>query len=90
MNKEFNTVQVDEYNGVQLQLYDGRWGVLAMQLGGGESRTWYKRWVFLSKWNNGRPKPDTKKVPMAVRLGDKEEAIKTLETLLKQVKGEVA
>jgi len=88
MSREFEILEVDHYNGAQLQVYDGTWGILSLQKGGGNQGTWYKRWVFRSKWSNGVSVPTDKKLVQAVRLGDRETAIKTLETLLKQVKGE--
>ena len=88
MNQEFEILEVDHYNAVQLQRYDNVWGILSLQKGGGNEGSWYKKWVFKSKWSNGVSVATDKKMPVAVRLGDREEAIKTLEALLSQVKGE--
>ena len=89
MSKEFNTIEIDEYNGVQAQVYNGVWGILSMKKGGGENITWYKKWVFLSKRIRGKALPMKQLIPVAVRLGDKAQAIETLETIIKQIKGEV-
>lgn len=89
MSKEFTTIQIDEYNGVQLQVYDGIWGILSMKRGGGENITYFKKWVYESILKKGIPIPGKRKFPVAVRLGDKETAIETLESILKQVKGEI-
>jgi len=90
MSREFSVIEVDHYNGVQMQIYDGIWGILSMQKGGGASKqVWYKRWVFKSKESRGISVPTDKVLVMAVRIGrDQSTAIKILETLLKQVKGE--
>ena len=86
-SREYPEIDINEYRAVQLQDYKGIFGLLALNIGGGENMTYYKQWIFLSEWNNGKPCPSDKKLPMAVRLGDKETAVNTLEELLKQLKG---
>jgi hypothetical protein len=71
-------LRVDHYNGIKVEQHNGVYGLLAMQKGSGENEVWYKKWVFLSKWKNGKGEPNDKKQPMAVRLGDKETALKVL------------
>jgi len=81
---EYDIVQTDEYTGVQMQMYNGRYGLLSMSRG--QNDVWYKVWCFLSKWSNQRPVPDDKKRPMSVRIGgDKAEAQTTLKELLRQL-----
>jgi len=87
MQKEYEIIQTDEYDGVQMQMYDAKYGLLSMNRG--QNDVWYKRWCYPAKWSNGKSIPLDKQRPISVRIGgDKSEAIKTLETLLKQVKGE--
>lgn len=79
--------EVDHYNGIQIQKYNGIFGLLAMQKGGGEQKeVWYKIWTFLSYWKNGEAVPGDKKRPMAVRLGEKQQAIEILEKIIYQIK----
>ena len=82
---EANIIKIDRYSGVALNEYDGKFSIQTYNLGSNE--VWYLVWVFLSKWSKGSSKavPDEKKRPMAVRIGDKATAIKTLQTLLKQL-----
>jgi len=87
MNKEYEIIQTDEYDGVQMQMYDAKYGILSMNRG--KNDVWYKRWCFESLWKKGGNIPGDKQRPISVRIGeDRATAIKTLETLLKQVKGE--
>lgn len=86
-SREYPEIDINEYRAVQLQDYKGIFGLLALNIGGGENMTYYKQWIFLSKWENNRSVPTNKKLPMAIRLGDKKTAISTLEELLKQLKG---
>lgn len=69
--------------GVEVEEYKGIYGLVANTKG--QNEVWYKVWVFLSKWQNKQAVPDDKKRPMSIRLGDKDTAIKTLQTLLKQL-----
>ena len=85
-SRNYPEIDIDQYKAVQLQNYKGTFGLLSLDLKGGENTTYYKQWVFLSEWKNGKPIPGKRKMPMAVRLGDKETAIKVLETILKQLK----
>lgn len=87
MQKEYDIIQTDEYDGVQMQSYNGKYGLLAMSRG--QNENWYKIWIFISKWSKGRSVPTDKKLPKAVRLGeDKATAIKTLKGLLRQLNGD--
>lgn len=88
MKEDYDVIEVDHYNGVQLRCYDGKYGLLSMQKG--QNEVWYKKWVFLSRWSKSQkePLPDTnKKLPMAVRLGDKQTALNTLKKLIKDLQG---
>jgi len=85
MSREYDVVEVDYYKGVQLQDYNGTIGLLAMDKKGGENMVWYKVWVFLGKYVKGKSLPSNKTRPMAVRLGDKETAVKTLKEILRQL-----
>ena len=88
MNKEFPEIEIDEYHGVQLQVYNKIWGLVSLYLAGGEQTCWYKRWAFPQIWKNSIAIPQRKAKPVAVRIGDsREEAIKTLENILEQIKG---
>lgn len=86
MNKEYPEIDIDKYKAVQLQDYKGVIGLLALSIGGGENITYFKQWVYLSHWKNGKNIPTAQKMPMAVRLGDRGTAIKILEELLRQIK----
>ena len=79
------TLEVDTYNAIALQEYDGRYGLLALERG--KNDVLYKKWVFLSRWSKlkGGPVPGDKKLPMAVRLGDKQKAIAVLTEILKSL-----
>ena len=86
MTNSYEVIKVDQYKAVQLQEYKGIYGLLALNVGGGENETYYKQWVFLSKWSNGQSQPTDMRRPMGVRLGDKETAIKILEGALREIK----
>ncbi|KKM32243.1 hypothetical protein LCGC14_1565920 [marine sediment metagenome] len=88
MTKEFPEIKIDECNAIQLQVYDGTFGILSLRLAGGSTPTWYKKWVHNSVYKNNVAVPQKKAVPMAVRLGDKSTAIEALEETLRQLKGE--
>ena len=49
--------------------YQGQYGLVAVRRGNND--VIYEQWVYLSKWSQAErgPVPDTKKRPMAVRLG---------------------
>ncbi len=85
---EFDVIKVDHYNSLQMQIYDGKVGLMAIQ--NGENGNHYKVWCFLSKWSKaaGGPVADEKKRPMAVRIGEtRPEAVKVLRELLAQLEG---
>ena len=82
---EENVIEVNNYDGIQVDLYDGKYSLLAMQKG--QNEVWYKRWVFLSRWKDGKPVADEKKMPMCVRLGDKEQARQILKSIWEQIGG---
>ena len=67
-------------DGVKLEEYNGQYSLVATRQG--ENEVNYIQWVFLSKWKNGEPVPGKKKLPMCVRLGDREMAIEVLKTIL--------
>lgn len=74
------TIEIDHYNGIDIEEYNGVYGLISMYKGGGEEMSvWYKRWCFPSKWKNGRAVPDEKSKPVAVRIGHGQK--ETLETL---------
>jgi len=85
MSREYDVVEVDYYKGVQLQDHNGTFGLLAMDKRGGEHMVHYKQWVFLGKYVKGKNLPSNKTRPMAVRLGDKETAVRTLKEVLRQL-----
>ena len=79
MKKELDRVfEVDHYRGVKIEEYRGVYGLLAIQKGSGANEVWFKRWVFMSRFKDGKSSPQGNPRPMAVRLGDKETALKTL------------
>lgn len=88
MPREYKEIDVDEYNAVQLQDYNGTFGILALSLAGGENTTYYKKWAYASYYKNGKKITADKPTPVAVRLGDKRTAISILETMLRQLKAE--
>ena len=85
-SREYKEIDVDTYNAVQIQDYKGTFGILAVDIRGGENTTYYKRWAYSSYYKNGKKITADKPTPVAVRLGDKRKAIAILETMLKQLK----
>ena len=84
---EDELVIVDDYNnGIEINEYEGKYSLNATNRG--KNDVDYRQWVFLSRWSNGESVPDEKKRPMSVRIGSsKEDAIRTLETLIIKLKG---
>ena len=86
-SREYPELDIDEYKAVQLQDYMGKFGLLSLDIKGGENTTYYKQWIWLSEFKHGKSVASNRRFPMIVRLGDRETAIKTLEELLRQLKG---
>lgn len=82
MNEE-NVIEINNYDGIQLDEYNGKYSLNAMQHG--QNDVWYKRWVFLSRYKDGEAVPDKKKQPMKVVLGDKSKALEVLKHLYNQI-----
>jgi len=85
---ETKVIDINQYDSVRIDEYNGKYSLQELQKGQNDG-VYYMKWVFLSRWKDGKSIPIDKKRPISVNIGgDKSEAIKTLETLLKQVKGE--
>lgn len=81
MTKEDKVFDIDHYKGIKVEEYNGVYGLLAMQKGSGVNEVWYKQWAYPSRFKNGKPMPEEKSRPVAVRLGDRQTALKVLREL---------
>jgi len=80
-------IEVNNYDGIKVDEYNGKISLVAMQKG--QNEVWYLKWAFLSRWKKGEtePVPDTKKMPMKVLLGnDKEQAQKIIKEIWELIK----
>ena len=84
MQIEDSMISTSYGDGILIEEYKGNYGLIATTRGNNEVN--YRQWVFLSKWSKaaGGPVPDTKKRPMAVRLGA--DPVAVLEQLIIEAK----
>lgn len=83
---EENIIEVNNYDGIKVDEYQGKYYLVAMQKG--QNEVWYMRWCFLSRFKKGEkePFPSDKKQPIKVVLGDKESAMKNLKLIFELIK----
>ncbi len=75
---------VNDYgDGLILDEYNGQYSLIATTQG--KDGTSYKRWVFLAKSEDRQLVATKKKLPMSVRLGNRETAIRVLEQILTEL-----
>ena len=83
---EKDVIKINTYDSIKLDEYKGKYSLCAVD--NGQNETFYLKWCFLSKWENGAAVPGDRKMPMKIVLGDnKEQAISTLEILLAELQG---
>lgn len=84
MDEFIEVFELGYYNALGLQKYNDVYGLIWLEKKAHD--VYHKQWVWLSKWKDGKPVPVEKKRPMAIYLGDRESAIKMLESFLDKLK----
>jgi len=74
-----DAIMINNYDGIVLQEYKGTYKLVEVEKYKGKI---YMKWMYPARWEYGDRVPAKKALPIQIRLGDKETAIKTLKMLL--------